>query len=80
AESFHSCAHGAGRRMSRNQARKVFSVEKLIEQTKGVVCRKDRGVLDEIPGAYKDIDEVMANQSDLVEVVHTLKQVLCVKG
>jgi tRNA-splicing ligase RtcB len=79
-ESFHSCAHGAGRRMSRNQARKVFSVEKLIEQTKGVVCRKDHGVLDEIPGAYKDIDEVMANQSDLVEVVHTLKQVLCVKG
>jgi len=52
----------------------------LIEQTQGVVCRKDKGVLDEIPGAYKDIDEVMANQSDLVEVVHSLKQVLCVKG
>jgi tRNA-splicing ligase RtcB len=80
AESFHSCAHGAGRRMSRNHARKHFSVENLIEQTKGVVCRKDQGVLDEIPGAYKSIDEVMANQSDLVEVVHTLKQVLCVKG
>jgi tRNA-splicing ligase RtcB (3'-phosphate/5'-hydroxy nucleic acid ligase) len=80
AESFHSCAHGAGRRMSRNHARKHFSVENLIEQTKGVVCRKDPGVLDEIPGAYKDIDQVMANQSDLVEVVHTLKQVLCVKG
>jgi tRNA-splicing ligase RtcB len=80
AESFHSCAHGAGRRMSRNSARKLFSVESLIEQTKGVVCRKDQGVLDEIPGAYKDIDQVMANQSDLVEVVHTLKQVLCVKG
>ena len=80
AESFHSCAHGAGRRMSRNHARKHFSVENLIEQTKGVVCRKDHGVLDEIPGAYKSIDEVMANQSDLVEVVHTLKQVLCVKG
>jgi tRNA-splicing ligase RtcB len=80
AESFHSCAHGAGRRMSRNNARKLFSVEELIEQTRGVVCRKDRGVLDEIPGAYKDIDEVMANQSDLVDVVHTLKQVLCVKG
>ncbi len=80
AESFHSCAHGAGRRMSRNQARKVFSVDNLIEQTQGVVCRKDSGVLDEIPGAYKNIDEVMANQSDLVEVVHTLKQVLCVKG
>ena len=57
-----------------------FIVEDLIEQTNGVVCRKDKGVLDEIPGAYKDIDEVMANQSDLVEVVHTLKQVLCVKG
>jgi tRNA-splicing ligase RtcB len=80
AESFHSCAHGAGRRMSRNSARKLFSVENLIEQTEGVVCRKDQGVLDEIPGAYKNIDEVMANQSDLVEVVHTLKQVLCVKG
>ena len=80
AESFHSCAHGAGRRMSRNQARKMFSVENLLEQTKGVVCRKDHGVLDEIPGAYKDIDEVMANQADLVDVVHTLKQVLCVKG
>jgi tRNA-splicing ligase RtcB len=80
AESFHSCAHGAGRKMSRNHARKLFSVEELIEQTKGVVCRKDQGVLDEIPGAYKDIDEVMAHQTDLVEVVHTLKQVLCVKG
>jgi tRNA-splicing ligase RtcB len=51
-----------------------------VEQTQGVVCRKDKGVIDEIPGAYKDIDQVMANQSDLVEVVHTLKQVLCVKG
>jgi tRNA-splicing ligase RtcB len=80
AESFHSCAHGAGRRMSRNSARKLFSVEQLVEQTKGVVCRKDQGVIDEIPGAYKNIDEVMSNQSDLVEVVHTLKQVLCVKG
>jgi len=80
AESFHSCAHGAGRRMSRNAARKSFKVEDLIDQTQGVVCRKDKGVLDEIPGAYKNIDEVMANQSDLVEVLHTLKQVLCVKG
>jgi tRNA-splicing ligase RtcB len=80
AESFHSCAHGAGRRMGRNAAQKHFSVEDLIEQTKDVICRKDKGVLDEIPGAYKDIDEVMANQADLVEVVHTLKQVLCVKG
>jgi tRNA-splicing ligase RtcB len=80
AESFESCAHGAGRRMSRSAAQKCFSVQDLETQTQGVICRKDKGVLDEIPGAYKDIDEVMANQSDLVEVVHTLKQVLCVKG
>ena len=79
-ESFDSCAHGAGRRMSRNAAAKQFSTEDLAAQTEGVICRKDRGVIDEIPGAYKDIDAVMANQSDLVEVVHTLKQVLCVKG
>jgi tRNA-splicing ligase RtcB len=80
AESFHSCAHGAGRRMSRNAAQKAFSLDDLASQTEGVICRKDKGVLDEIPGAYKNIDEVMANQSDLVEVLHTLKQVLCVKG
>ncbi len=80
ADSFDSCAHGAGRKLSRNAAKKKFSIEDLRQQTEGVVCRKDAGVLDEIPGAYKDIDEVMANQSDLVEVVHTLKQVLCVKG
>ncbi len=80
AASFDSCAHGAGRRMSRNAAQKKFSLEDLAAQTAGVICRKDKGVLDEIPGAYKNIDEVMANQSDLVEVVHTLKQVLCVKG
>ena len=80
AESFNSCAHGAGRRMSRTQAQKRFSVADLIAQTKDVVCRKDKGVIDEIPGAYKDIDAVMANQSDLVEVVHTLKQLVCVKG
>ena len=80
AESFHSCAHGAGRRMSRNAAQKAFSVTDLETQTQGVICRKDKGVIDEIPGAYKNIDEVMANQSDLVEVVHTLKQVVCVKG
>ena len=80
AESFHSCAHGAGRLMSRAQAQKKFSVSDLLRQTEGVVCRKDKGVLDEIPGAYKNIDEVMVNQSDLIEVVHTLKQVLCVKG
>ena len=80
AQSFHSCAHGAGRRMSRNAAQKSFSLDDLAKQTAGVICRKDKGVIDEIPGAYKDIDEVMANQSDLVAVVHTLKQVLCVKG
>ncbi|MDH3321293.1 MAG: RtcB family protein, partial [Betaproteobacteria bacterium] len=80
AEAFDSCAHGAGRRMSRTQAEKQFSVADLSQQTAGVICRKDKGVLDEIPGAYKDIDTVMANQSDLVEVLHTLKQVLCVKG
>ena len=79
-ESFDSCAHGAGRRMSRNAAEKKFSIGDLARQTEGVICRKDKSVLDEIPGAYKDIDEVMAHQDDLVEVVHTLKQVLCVKG
>lgn len=79
-ESFQSCAHGAGRRMSRTQAQKSFTPQDLAEQTRGVVCRKDRGVIDEIPAAYKDIDRVMENQSDLVEVVHTLKQVVCVKG
>src|SRR5262245_23172475 len=79
-ESFQSCAHGAGRRMSRTQAQKQFTPQDLAEQTAGVVCRKDRGVIDEAPGAYKPIDEVMANQTDLVEVEHTLKQVVCVKG
>jgi tRNA-splicing ligase RtcB len=79
-ESFHSCSHGAGRRMSRTEAKRRFNRFDLAEQTRGVECRKDGGVVDEIPGAYKDIDAVMANQSDLVEVVHTLKQVLCVKG
>lgn len=80
AESFCSCSHGAGRRMSRTKAKKQFSQTDLEHQTQGVECRKDSGVIDEIPGAYKDIDVVMANQTDLVEVVHTLKQVLCVKG
>ncbi len=80
AESFQSCAHGAGRRMSRNEANRRFTTEDLELQTEGVICRKDRGVIDEIPGAYKNLDEVMANQSDLVDIVHTLKQVLCVKG
>ena len=79
-KSFCSCAHGAGRRMSRSAARRHFSREDLVEQTEGVECRKDGGVIDEIPGAYKDIDQVMENQADLVETVHTLKQVLCVKG
>ena len=80
AQSFHSCSHGAGRRMSRTEAKRRFNRFDLEAQTQGVECRKDGGVIDEIPGAYKDIDQVMANQTDLVEVVHTLKQVLCVKG
>ncbi len=78
--SYCSCSHGAGRRMSRSAARKAFTVADLAAQTQGVECRKDDAVLDEIPGAYKDIDEVMENQRDLVDVVHTLRQVLCVKG
>lgn len=80
AASYCSCSHGAGRRMSRSEAKRRFSRFDLEAQTAGVECRKDGGVIDEIPAAYKDIDEVMANQTDLVEVVHTLKQVLCVKG
>lgn len=79
-ESLCSCSHGAGRRMSRTAAKRRFSQQDLEEQTRGVECRKDGGVIDEIPGAYKDIDAVMANQADLVEVVHTLKQIVCVKG
>ncbi len=79
-QSFNSCSHGAGRKMSRTQAKKAFSREDLERQTAGVECRKDAGVIDEIPSAYKDIDEVMRNQSDLVEVVAQLKQVVCVKG
>ncbi|MGR3276945.1 RtcB family protein [Acaryochloris marina NIES-2412] len=79
-ESYCSCSHGAGRTMSRTKAKKHFTLDDLIEQTQGVECRKDKGILDEIPGAYKPIEEVMANQADLVEVVATLKQVVCVKG
>jgi len=79
-ESFCSCSHGAGRRMSRTAAKKKFSRTDLEAQTSGVECRKDAGVIDEIPGAYKDIDAVMHNQSDLAQIVHTLKQVVCVKG
>ena len=80
AESYCSCSHGAGRLMSRTKAKKAFTLDDLIQQTEGVECRKDPGVLDEIPGAYKPIEQVMANQADLVEVVATLKQVVCVKG
>jgi tRNA-splicing ligase RtcB (3'-phosphate/5'-hydroxy nucleic acid ligase) len=79
-DSFESASHGAGRRMSRNKARKRFTADDLAEQTAGVECRKDSGVVDEIPGAYKDIDEVIRNQDDLVEIVAKLKQVVCVKG
>jgi len=79
-DSFHSCSHGAGRKMSRTAAKKHFSLDDHALATEGVECRKDVGVIDETPGAYKDIDAVMAAQADLVDVVHTLKQVLCVKG
>ncbi len=80
AASYSSCSHGAGRRMSRSAAKSQYSVDDLVAQTAGVECRKDQGVVDEIPGAYKNLDEVMANQADLVEIVHTLKAVLCCKG
>ncbi|MBL8896358.1 MAG: RtcB family protein [Planctomycetes bacterium] len=80
AESFHSCSHGAGRQHSRTEAKRRFTVEEHLLATEGVECRKDEHVLDETPMAYKDIDAVMAAQADLVEVVHTLKQVVCVKG
>lgn len=80
AESFESCSHGAGRAMSRNEAKRRFTLEDQTRATAGVECRKDEAVIDEIPMAYKDIDAVMAAQADLVEVVHTLKQVVCVKG
>ncbi|MDJ0572264.1 MAG: RtcB family protein [Pleurocapsa sp. MO_192.B19] len=76
----HNCSHGAGRLMSRTKAKKQFTVEDVIEQTQGVECRKDSKIIDEIPGAYKPIEQVMAQQEDLVEVVATLKQVVCVKG
>lgn len=79
-ESFNSASHGAGRRMGRNEARRQFSMADLAEQTAGVECRKDEKVIDEIPGAYKDIDQVMDQQKDLVEKVRELKQFLCVKG
>lgn len=79
-ESFCSSAHGAGRRMSRTAAEKQFTEDDMKKQTEGVICRKDKGVIDEIPGAYKDIDTVMENQSDLTDILHRLKQVVCVKG
>jgi tRNA-splicing ligase RtcB (3'-phosphate/5'-hydroxy nucleic acid ligase) len=79
-DSFESASHGAGRRMSRNKARKQFTASDLAKQTAGVECRKDSGVVDEIPAAYKDIDQVIRDQDDLVEVVAKLKQVVCVKG
>lgn len=79
-DSFHSCSHGAGRKMSRAAAKKSFTLEDHVAATDGVECRKDEGVIDETPGAYKDIDLVMDAQKDLVKVLHTLRQVVCVKG
>jgi tRNA-splicing ligase RtcB len=80
AESFDSCSHGAGRAMSRGKALKTFSIDDHVKATQGIECRKDGAVIDETPGAYKSIDAVMQAQRDLVEVVHTLRQVVCVKG
>jgi tRNA-splicing ligase RtcB len=80
AESFESCSHGAGRAMSRNEAKRRFTVEDHARMTEGVECRKDAAVIDETPAAYKPIDKVMEAQDDLVEVLHELKQVVCVKG
>ena len=79
-ESFDSCSHGAGRAVSRAQAAKRFSIEDHVRATQGIECRKDSGVIDETPGAYKPIDAVMEAQKDLVEIVHTLRQIVCVKG
>lgn len=79
-ESYNSCSHGAGRKMGRKEAARRFTITDLEQQTQGVECRKDAAVIDEIPAAYKDIDVVMANQTDLVEIVHTLKQICCIKG
>jgi tRNA-splicing ligase RtcB len=79
-DSFCTCSHGAGRSMSRNEAKRRFTLEDHAKATEGVECRKDAEVIDETPMAYKDIDAVMAAQADLVEIVHTLRQVVCVKG
>ncbi|MFI7617993.1 RtcB family protein [Nonomuraea terrae] len=78
--AFNSASHGAGRKMSRTKAKKTFTVKDLVEQTAGVECRKDSGVVDEIPGAYKDLESVMAAQTDLVQVVAHLRQLICIKG
>jgi tRNA-splicing ligase RtcB len=79
-ESYESCSHGAGRAMSRNEAKRRFTLADHAAATAGVECRKDANVIDETPGAYKPIDAVMAAQRDLVDIVHTLRQVVCVKG
>lgn len=79
-ESLYSASHGAGRRMSRSKAKKLYTEEDLVEQTQGVNCRKDASVVDEIPGAYKDLSEVIKRQETLIQPLHFLKQVLCVKG
>ena len=80
AQSFCSCSHGAGRIMSRSKAKNTYTLDDLLVQTAGVECRKDAELIDEIPAAYKPIESVMANQSDLVEIIATLKQVICIKG
>jgi tRNA-splicing ligase RtcB (3'-phosphate/5'-hydroxy nucleic acid ligase) len=80
ADSFCTCSHGAGRAMSRTEAKRRFTIEDHVRATEGVECRKDAEVIDETPMAYKDIDAVIAAQADLIEVVHTLRQVVCVKG
>lgn len=79
-QSFCSCSHGAGRKMSRSAAKRKFVEQDVVNQTEGVECRKDKGIIDEIPDAYKNIESVMQNQNDLVDVVHTLKQIICIKG
>ena len=79
-ESFCSCSHGAGRVMSRSKAKEKFDLKDVLIQTDGIMCRKDAGIIDELPGAYKNIDQVMENQKDLVKIVAQLRQVLCVKG
>ncbi len=79
-DSFCSCSHGAGRALSRGKAKELYTADDVIKQTEGIVCRKDSGVVDEIPAAYKPVEQVMEDQTDLVKIVATLKQVLCIKG